>query len=67
LIRASPGLQSGEADFQTREYALSCNDRALAMVRMPQAPQSTRFRDLDDSRTSRASSIRSHGSQPTII
>jgi putative transposase len=42
LIRASPGLQSGEAGFQTRENALSCNDRALAPVRMPQAPQSTR-------------------------
>ena len=42
LIRASPGLQSGEAGFQTRENALSCNDRALALVRMPQAPQSTR-------------------------
>jgi hypothetical protein len=33
LIRASPGLQSGEAGFQTRENALSCNDRALALVR----------------------------------
>jgi putative transposase len=42
LIRASPGLQSGEAGFQTRENALSCNDRALALVRIPQAPQSTR-------------------------
>ena len=42
MIRASPGLQSGEAGFQTRENALSCNDRALALVRMPQAPQSTR-------------------------
>ena len=39
---ASPGLQSGEAGFQTRENALSCNDRALALVRMPLAPQSTR-------------------------
>ena len=28
--------------FQTRENALSCNDRALALVRMLQAPQSTR-------------------------
>jgi REP element-mobilizing transposase RayT len=42
LIRASPGLQSGEAGFQTRENALSCNDRALALVRMLRAPQSTR-------------------------
>ena len=41
-MRASPGLYSGEAGFQTRENALSCNDRALALVRMPQAPQSTR-------------------------
>ena len=38
----APGLQSGEAGFQTRENALSCNDRALALVKMPQAPQSTR-------------------------
>jgi hypothetical protein len=30
------------AGFQTRENALSCNDRALALVRMPQAAQSTR-------------------------
>jgi putative transposase len=42
LIRASPGLQSGGAGFQTRENALSSNDRALALVRMPQAGQSTR-------------------------
>jgi putative transposase len=42
LIRASPGLQSGEAGLQTRENAFSCNDRALALVRMLQAPQSTR-------------------------
>jgi hypothetical protein len=42
LIRASPGLQSGEAGFQTRENALSCNDRALALVSMSQGPQSTR-------------------------
>jgi hypothetical protein len=42
MIRASPGLQSGEAGFQTRENALSCNYRALALVKMPQAPQSTR-------------------------
>jgi putative transposase len=42
LIRASPGLQSGEAGFQTRENTLSCNDRALALVRMLRAPQSTR-------------------------
>src|SRR6185437_5089128 len=39
---ASPGLQSGEAGFQTRENALSCQDRALALVRMLPAPQSTR-------------------------
>jgi putative transposase len=39
---ASPGLQSGGAGFQTRENALSCNDRALALVKMPQADQSTR-------------------------
>jgi hypothetical protein len=38
LIRASPGLQSGGAGFQTRENALSCNDRALALVRMPKLP-----------------------------
>jgi putative transposase len=42
LSCASPGLQSGEAGFQTRENALSSNDRALALVRMPQAAQSTR-------------------------
>src|SRR5258708_40231839 len=34
LKLCSPGLQSGEAGFQTRENALSCNDRALALVRM---------------------------------
>jgi len=28
-------LQSGEAGFQTRENALSRNDGALALVRMP--------------------------------
>ena len=38
----APDFQSGEAGFQTRENALSCNDRALALVKMPQAPQSTR-------------------------
>jgi REP element-mobilizing transposase RayT len=38
----APDFKSGEAGFQTRENALSCHDRALALVRMPQAPQSTR-------------------------
>src|ERR1700722_9082887 len=47
MIRASPGLQSGDKPWtsvqrQTRENALSCNDRALALVSMPQAAQSTR-------------------------
>ncbi|HET6216343.1 MAG TPA: hypothetical protein VFE27_04940 [Acidobacteriaceae bacterium] len=30
MIRASPGLQSGEAGFQTRENALSCHYRAFS-------------------------------------
>jgi putative transposase len=38
----APDFQSGEAGFQTRENGLPCNDRALALVKMPQAPQSTR-------------------------
>jgi len=38
----APDFQSGEAGFQTRENALSCNYRALALVKMPQALQSTR-------------------------
>ena len=42
LDPCQPRLQSGEAGFQTRENALSCNDRALALVRMPLAPQSNR-------------------------
>jgi hypothetical protein len=33
LIRAFPGLQSGEAGFQARENPSSCNDWALALVR----------------------------------
>ncbi len=37
-IRASPGLQSGEAGCQTRENAFSCSDRALALVRMLETP-----------------------------
>jgi REP element-mobilizing transposase RayT len=41
-ICASPGLLVRGAGFQTRENALSCNDRALALVRVPQAAQSTR-------------------------
>jgi putative transposase len=58
LIRASPGLQSGEAGFQTRENALSCNDRALSPgENAPSSPISPYvFRDLDDCRTPRASS-----------
>jgi hypothetical protein len=42
MIRASPGLQSGEAHFQTRENALSCNYRALALVKNAPSSQSTR-------------------------
>ena len=51
----SPGLQSGEAGFQTRENALSCNDRALALVRMLRAFEiwqarfvNHRIRDAED-------------------
>ena len=32
----APDFQSGVAGFQTRENALFCHDRALALVRMPQ-------------------------------
>jgi hypothetical protein len=38
----APDFKSGVAGFQTRENASSCDDRALAVVRMPQADQSTR-------------------------
>src|SRR5580704_15354352 len=43
----APDFQSGEKPWtsvqgQTRENALSCNYRVLALVKMPQAPQSTR-------------------------
>ncbi len=32
--RVAPDFESGVAGFQTRENALPCNDRALALVRM---------------------------------
>jgi hypothetical protein len=43
----APDFQPGDKPWtsvqgQTRVNALSCNDRALALVKMPQAPQSTR-------------------------
>src|ERR1700722_14035802 len=38
----APDFQSGGAGFQTRGNALPCSDPALALVRMPQAPQLTR-------------------------
>jgi REP element-mobilizing transposase RayT len=60
----APDFQSGEAGFQTRENALSCDDRAFSPgENAPSFPINPYvFRDLDDSRTPRASSIRSHGS-----
>ena len=36
----APDFQSGGAGFQTRENALSANDRALALVRTPRTAQS---------------------------
>ena len=51
----APDFQSGEAGFQTRENALSCNDRALALVRMLRAFEiwqarfvNHRIRDAED-------------------
>src|ERR1700722_7069244 len=38
MSSASPGLSVRGSGFQTRENALSCNDRALAPVKCPRSP-----------------------------
>ena len=43
MIRARPRtLSPGKRVFKPARTLYSCNDRALALVKMPQAPQSTR-------------------------